>query len=435
MVIYVLLLSEIALLIVLLMLYRGDILDPSIIIVSTFLFSSLCALYSIDLWKMALSWTTYWVIFGGILVFCLGGAFIRLCGGVLHKQNKKRQINFIVIEKDKLGIFMMATIAIAIIYAYFIFKIARQAGANGSWSIIMNVYRTTTSHSLSEDSIPTIVTYLFRLCIMGGYIILYVLVNNYLITKRIDKGLLVSLLTILGISLLSGGRTDIMRFICAGITLYFVLYHRFKGWIFRFKPRQAGKIIIGILALAVLFYLLKGAVGRLNQTTLFYYISYYVGGSIELLDLFIKDPPLSSDVFGKETFYGIYSFIGPKTGNSDWIYTIHKEFRTSNGILIGNVYTMFRSYLYDFGSGGMVILVFLFSMIVSLWYMKIRTNKKKNCRTIDVSLLIYAFLSHTIFMSFFAEEFYVTFFSFTMIRNILSLIVVYCFMFKVRICG
>ena len=73
------------------------------------------------------------------------------------------------------------------------------------------------------------------------------------------------------------------------------------------------------------------------------------GGPIPLLDDFLKSPPPPSEVLVKSFSFRLNRFIGGVFDRKDLIYISHKEFRyASTGYSLGNVYTAFRSYIYDF---------------------------------------------------------------------------------------
>ena len=86
------------------------------------------------------------------------------------------------------------------------------------------------------------------------------------------------------------------------------------------------------------------------------------------------------------------------------IYSTQKEFRNIRGINIGNVYTAFRSYIHDFGLGGMVILTALESLIMSMLYY---SNKKRIIyKIIDIRLLLLPLFYYADVLLFYADWFY-----------------------------
>lgn len=60
--------------------------------------------------------------------------------------------------------------------------------------------------------------------------------------------------------------------------------------------------LFAFLILIVLFFLLKFVLGRSSQEDFISYITRYMGGSIQLFDLFVIDPIRRNKELGAETF-------------------------------------------------------------------------------------------------------------------------------------
>lgn len=127
-----------------------------------------------------------------------------------------------------------------------------------------------------------------------------------------------------------------------------------------------------------------------------YYICCYIGGSIHLLDDFIKKPIDGSQIWGKETFYSIIRFIGQRFNIKDWIYISHLEFRYSNGLNVGNIYTAFRKYIYDFGYFGVIWCTALVSFIYNQIYYTIKYSKKRSV-LYDISIIFFGYIAYGYF--------------------------------------
>ena len=144
-------------------------------------------------------------------------------------------------------------------------------------------------------------------------------------------------------------------------------------------------MIIAIVLL-YLFYILKNFVGRSSDKTIVEYLTSYLGGGIPCFDLFIKDPPVKSNVFGQETFYSLIEGLKRRGIINAPAVSFHKEFRTSNNVGIGNVYTALRDYYYDFGVLGMFIMHSIFSVFFSYLYEKTKI-KMSYIKIIFLSIL------------------------------------------------
>ena len=83
------------LLIISLMIFKGDLINPGVIISIVFLATTLCALYNINLWKINLQPITYIVIMSGIVLF-MTVSFLRL----LAFKNIKLNISMLLKSKE-----------------------------------------------------------------------------------------------------------------------------------------------------------------------------------------------------------------------------------------------------------------------------------------------------------------------------------------------
>jgi oligosaccharide repeat unit polymerase len=213
------------------------------------------------------------------------------------------------------------------------------------------------------------------------------------------------------------------------VLVYFLLTKKSKGWNKRVKGSTIFKIALGAIAVLVLFVAVRTFVGRSNAEDPFYYITKYAGGSIQLLDLFIKNPISESSIWGKETFYAMYKFLGPKLGHSDWVYVFAKEFRRSNGVALGNVYTALRCYYYDFGYIGCIICTGIVGFVFSIVYANIHRNKLKN--GVDMRLFLYAYLSYSYCL--FSVNYYFDYLNFGFIKYIIFMYLIRWFLLKFKL--
>jgi len=148
-------------------------------------------------------------------------------------------------------------------------------------------------------------------------------------------------------------------------------------------------IIVAAIGVLALFSALRWLVGRTNGADFFSYITSYAGGSIQLFDLYLKNPAPSNGVFGQETFRGIVSAIGRHFDNS-LTFSWQLEFRYSNGIMLGNVYTAFRYWIYDFGYVGWLIMLVLYAFIFTSLHKHVKTHNPVG--RFDAVLVVYAYI-------------------------------------------
>ena len=119
----------------------------------------------------------------------------------------------------------------------------------------------------------------------------------------------------------------------------------------------------------------------------------YGGGSIQLFDMYLQEPPQKSELFGSETFWGTYRFLDDyniinlrkkPTGSLEW--------RKSNNYSIGNVYTAYRRWIQDFGILGCAIVFAFVCMVYNIYYNKLKYYNKGKNNLFNISLIFYAYL-------------------------------------------
>lgn len=263
------------------------------------------------------------------------------------------------------------------------------------------------------------------------YVITFIYINNSVVNKekkeRIKNRLFIRLSILMYFiqTIITGGRSELILYVIYTISLYFYIYSYYTKKNGTRIGKNSLKIIILLAFILYLFSISRVLVGRSSEDGTISYISKYFGGSIQLFDAYIKNPFPKSQIFGKEIFYGINKFLG-QIGVIDANYTLHLEFRSPNGVGLGNVYTAFRRMYQDFGLIGLIILNFIHGIIMGLWYKRIYSSSKIK---FSLSLILYFMVLHTVVLMPFSDFFFSTFLSVNYINIIIYLIII-IFIFK-----
>lgn len=125
------------------------------------------------------------------------------------------------------------------------------------------------------------------------------------------------------------------------------------------------------------------------------------------------------------------------TGQSQFDYIIHKEFRYFKGESTGNVYTLFRAFIHDFGYMGLLILTAGFSFIINLMHLNNKSKKYKYAEiTYDVGLVFYSYIIFSVYVAFFADYFWASLVSAKTIKLFIAFYLSYNFLVRLKIkCG
>lgn len=433
--IYLLLCTLLVLVIVSYGLFERDILSPAIIVCSVYLFSTLCAIYNIKTWDIDLHFNTYIIISSGILIFI----FISFIASKKYtsyyfKAYKKTNLNktlvrTINIQSIKVYLAIIFSVVFFIIYVKSVFTLANSFGNSSGVDNLMTNYRMNVSYG--EASLPFIVNQMKKLMQCIAYIFLYVFINNVVINEKYKCNIIYIIPTLLYLiaTLCSASRIDTINFFIASITIFYIVWIRKYNLKRTISKKYIGIGVIFIIVFLSFFSFIRSFVGRLNESDLLSYITLYAGGSIQLFDLYLQDPIMKASKFTMETFAGVQNNFA-KIGFGDSTL-FHQEFRSSNGILIGNIYTNLRKYYQDFGFIGVIVFQSLLAVIFNKNYYKLKIIR--NNSNFDFTILLYSYFVPAIFMSSIQELFFSSYFSLNSLVIIFIMWLCYNFFVKYTI--
>ena len=392
----------------------GDFLAPTCVASLGFIFSAFCATINAAYWGLKLEGTTINTILGGLCIYlivevCVKFLYFGKCKSTSSKFNSTYNVVYRIEISNAIMILAIIGASGAIfLYLRQVLRVARRHGGVGSIGLLLNLYRQLSSFNVLDlkDTFPFWLNLLYVAVIGMGLFWSYIFINNYLIDKKLNFNLVLNLtLIVLSVvmNIVNANRTRMIMLAIAIMIYIWFIWHRMYGWQSGVKIKTLLKIAVAVLAFIFIFFGIRNIVGRNDSRSLLYVITHYFGAPIAGLNEFLKNP-VNSTIWGKETFAGINNYIGNHFDRYDLIYSTQKEFRNIRGINIGNVYTAFRSYIHDFGLGGMVILTALESLIMSMLYY---SNKKRIIyKIIDIRLLLLPLFYYADVLLFYADWFY-----------------------------
>lgn len=391
-----------------------DLFSPGCILCESYLLSIISGYINSKLlgWNFTINSQTFLVCIVGILSFEIVFFllyFVRLRAKQVKKTISKdniliKSIDYIEISKWKVGMLIIFQVFTLLLY---VFYFTRNIGNLNLVSIqnTMMAYRSSYYFSANGNSnmiaIPGFIFQMTKISRVVAYVSIYIFILNNLTGKRkkSDVGLLISCLIYIPIVLLSGGRYYIIMFFISAFMIWHILTGRLLNNPNFFKKFL--KIVCIVIAILIFFSETRTLVGRNSTSGIVEYITGYFGKNIKMLDMYLKDSVSKSDIWGKETFYALNRLLY-KIGIVKENYTIYLEFRTLNGISMGNTYTSFRCMLQDFGISGVIILQVIEGGIFAIFYQKIKRLKNKY----SLLILLYSMMIGTLFMHSYSESFY-----------------------------
>lgn len=388
---------------------KKDLIAPSFIFCAVFCFSCMWALLYKEKWDLNLHLNTFLVISVGILTFILTAYFVKRIMFKRFRQKiiaSKQEPQYIKIENWKKILFILIEIITIFLTIYFIVQIT-----SGSWSEIGDAIWNYKLRYVTETdfSIPGAVAYMRTAVDVAGYYFSYVLINNWFVTKKVDflSAIILILSIISGVS--NGSRGWAVNQIIACVACVILIYNKTKGYYKNVQFRTILKIMmIGCLVLVV--YQAVGTLLGQNLTNFSFmdYLAMYCGAEIKNLDIFLQSNRPSSNIIGSQTLVYIIKWVGPFVGiNTD--YQLDLPFNSVNGYELGNVYTTFYPFIYDFGIFGLIFFVILMAGIIQFIYEYAKSARFK--AKPNFSIILYNYLCSTIVFSFFSNKFYETVFT------------------------
>ncbi|QTE73677.1 oligosaccharide repeat unit polymerase [Clostridiales bacterium FE2010] len=416
---------------------KCDFMNPAVLFCGLFFIYELICVIGTPYYEIELHIETLFVLLAGFIIFSFSNIIYatRKGNGTIPIISNK----YIHLPNS----ITIALIIIQIITCYFFIRylrsIAAAYGLNGSLDDMINLYDKLTkfwTETFNRLNVTIPMPYRIGNLITtpAAYLVLYVMVNNFVVRKKVN----IYQIAVIGLLcvqiLLNGSRSPLLRIFTFVLAMMYILkIHQrgYRGSSFKFFF----KIIKWVLIVAVLMFITLYAMGRGNKIgNIWNYIFIYTGAPIVNLDTYISSSNIQfvggqSVLFGAQTLKGFYSYLAKVFNISALRYAGIGSFAFSNnGIEIGNVYTTYFKIIYDFGYIGILPMMLITSTYYCKTYQKSISNKKN--RIIDLRLFYYAYLFNDLVMLPFSARFYETISEGIFIKLVLAVWLLDIFIFE-----
>lgn len=403
---YLLLLVEFLLLIISVKKFNKDFFSPSIYSIFVFLVSTILNIYCIDLWNIHFSSDTFMVIAFGLLSMLIAESIIS---GISPKHTKANDYGFKYLYISNTTKWVMALICVVCTFLYYreIKRLGLQMGI-GSMSAIGAIKENYGDYGITMNPF---VRQGYKVVIALSFISNFYLCNHILCKipfKRLLP-LIIPFICAVIISILGGGRSEMLRQLITFVFMYYIQYQQKSNW--QRKPnRKIFKILLpGMVVLLTLFFSMRLVVkenteGQLDIGGPVEYLSYYIASPVEVLDIHVQEREKYRTGYNfnlnAQALSGIRELLGIKTKDTSNSFGSGFSYLGDNNYA-GNVDTIFGPPHLDFGLIGMMCYVFFIYYIYSYVYYKKILRRKFN----------YKFASTLIFYSYFFYEVILCFYS------------------------
>lgn len=418
-----------------------DIVSPAVLFDAPFVAACICAAVYANKWELNMSFDTFLVILSGCFLYTV------ICWLVHNSKRfrmKRRRLHQFELEKNQIyvsGFKIILVILLQLLSLYVVVNSMRQAvakmGVSGSLSTVMYYFRNYHMFTEYDVNISSLASNLRTFSIAVSYIWIYIICNNLVCKKKCKNLILLLISVILGFanSVILGARGEAIQLVVAIVIIYCILRSKYNNWKIDINFKQI--LMIAIIAFALMFFF-QATGDMLGRSTVVKYdvsavdeVAKYLGAEIKNLDIYLENIDSWKKTFpGSYTFGSMLSWIA-KWFDLDWKIQSTLPFQKINGISLGNVYTLFYSYINDFGFVGNIIMVCLMAFISQVTYELVPNFRRKT--NINVGIIIYSYVGFLIVFSFFGERFFNYLINISMVKYIFVWIIMCIFVDKFRV--
>lgn len=352
-------------------------------------------------WGMdKLHFNTFCLMCFGCISFSLGCLLVQF-----KKSKEQIEINNSYRVFELQSGYLLAYLLFVVVIVLYSFKyLIDVTGADDiSHAAYINYYSAFVEGDNSQFQLPLVPRLLKSSVIYFNYYFLFILANKLVNKEPIGK--VIILIAICLVSSFGGLTTGSRGSLFEPILYFFIVYQclRSKKSGIKSNKKKIKKIILIVLGVVV-FLLLFFKVGTLfgrdtTDSDFLEYMSAYVGAQPKNLDLFMNEYHMPNQYPGAYTFGNVSSIIMEIKPVYEMSLT-----REVNGVNLGNVYSGFVSYYYDFGIVGSTLFLFILGIIFQLLYIKALKCSGLRKKYFVFSIFLYAYFLQGLILNFFGER-------------------------------
>ncbi|WP_431462731.1 O-antigen polymerase [Lactobacillus crispatus] len=386
-----------------------NLISPSVLFSVSFFSCALIALFNKNKWNLNLNSKTYFLISGSILEFILVSFIVKKVISSINFSNTGPTTT----SSQVGGRVLTNTWGLLIVQLCMVMYIIRDLREKTQ---VKNIFQAASI--LNQTSLPTYIgkplslsslsNLFIAFIVASGLFTGFIFLRGLIIDKNFKSDCFFNLLVSIIAPFLTGSRGNTIYILIALIIFSYLIL--LAGNKLNLK-NQKKFVFVALIILVFVIYLLPVSANLLGRRMddLSDYIGIYIGAQIKNLNDFIANNhvPLTTSIFGEQTFFTIIPLISKIFGLGIQPYKLNLPFQAVGFHSLGNVYTTFYPWLYDFGFIGVFVLTFIMSLICEIVYMAaMRKLKATNQLKPTLSILLYGYLGSFIALSFFSNKFY-----------------------------
>ncbi|MCF2638631.1 oligosaccharide repeat unit polymerase [Fusobacterium varium] len=419
--IYILFLGILTLFFISFFLFKKNILNPSVILCSSFLCTNFIAILNQKKWKIVYSYETIFLIWLTIIIFIIGNILAYLFLRLL-KIKKSKRMNYLIDKNFFNKVMLLNIILIVLLIKYFkdTYKLSLLVGNDKGYDMMLYYVRYA---KLNFFSLSKFNLFSFYLAKITSYVCFFIFSYKSIFNKLKFRYFYLLIPTVIYFCfiILTAGRGDFIYLIVYMLCIFSILYLKKKN----FKLIANIKILIlGIFSILIFFiiFILSGYFTKKSYNRdLLEVISVYAGSSLPALNIFLNSKKIIKNTyFGENTLFLIYNILR-KFG-----YDIPKFYEPYEFVYFGgvstNIFSAIRRYYEDFGIYGLLLIVLILGFMYSIffYYASYRNN--------NFILISYSIYCYPIFDFAIEERFFMTLFPQGIVYNLVTLCIIYYFL-------
>lgn len=322
------------------------------------MFAACSLVYILGFNKMLsdISYKTFFVIAGAIIVMALGEI-----SAVGLNTSKKQKTSYIKRPNKEIAISKCVTViltAVFLIVALVRFRnlwISAEAYSGKKISGLMELLSVARWMIISDSSISlsnVVFNQLVYASEIATYVFLFAYMYNLMLCKKSRLYLLLPLIPDIILRLVTTGRTPFITLIFAIIVIYIYLMQRMN----KNPLRVPFKLLLLIILFLIAFFAYGFARNKVSDLSIIEYLQAYTSSALYAFDKFIVNGWDANPYFGYYTLQGIYDLFNIKHSVVPGIKPF-MVFSTSGKS--SNIYTFLFTTVQDYGIAGMLVLRFI----------------------------------------------------------------------------
>ena len=381
-----------------------DVLNPAFIFTATFFVASANLMSNVSIVGVTLHMETVFYIVFACIAFFIGTVITR---SLIFKPGKRSFLHLNTRKEYNMNAPLLLVLLIfnSLSIVYILREVysltQRYAYYSGSLFGSLSVFAEVQKFGSIGLRVGTFSTTLTALLEAEAYVTGYIIVCNFVDRQKIKLLLILCFATSFISTFCQGSRGGV--FILISLVFVYIMHDRRKRNTKRLGTKTLKKVVGAVLAAVVAFQIAGNVTGKTWHVPWYEYLSVYVGFPIYNLDVAITKGIPRTDIIGGASFGGLYRNILPRLGinfQSYTAYTGKNGFLNLNGHNMGNVYTILKNLIADFGYVGAIFFIVVLGMLMQLLYNSALRDDKK----ISMLQILFTHLLSCLAFSFFSNK-------------------------------